>query len=309
LVSVYFCGMLYYSLHYPAKFAFIQQLFDRSQYQALIGLLEVQGQTAMMLAGGLGGFMVARGVPLPTILLIDASTYAFSFAVLSGLPKDLAPALTATASPAARRTWKMVADGWRWLQERPRLNLFLLCSLMPFIAVMAANYLFPVYVAQVLKADARVFGWGEITFAAGAIVAGALLPRLIAHRSAYRTIGATFVVFMAGLLLVSSVPTALFYLLAGAFLGFGNAGCRVARNALMLNLVPNEVMGRVNVFYNVFDRLMRTLLVAALGIIDVAGAKAGFLLLLAVTALAYLGVVRSRESIRTDLPAAAVPTS
>ena len=41
----------------------IQQLFDRSQYQSLIGLLEIQGQTAMMIAGGLGGLLVDR-VPL-----------------------------------------------------------------------------------------------------------------------------------------------------------------------------------------------------------------------------------------------------
>lgn len=43
LVAAYFAGMLYYTLHYPAKFALIQQTFDRSQYQSLIGLLEIQG--------------------------------------------------------------------------------------------------------------------------------------------------------------------------------------------------------------------------------------------------------------------------
>ena len=80
LAAIYFCGMLYYTLHFPAKFAFLQQVFDKSHYQSLMGLMEVQGQTAMMIAGGLGAVLVEH-VSLTTILLFDASTYLFSFLI------------------------------------------------------------------------------------------------------------------------------------------------------------------------------------------------------------------------------------
>jgi MFS family permease len=301
LVVTYFCGMMYYTLHYPAKFAFIQQIFERSQYQSLMGLLEIQGQMAMMIAGGLGGYLVDQGIPLWAILLFDAATYGASFALLSSLPYE-ATHLEGANTPSARTSvWHSVREGWRWLQERPQLTLYLSCSLMPFIVVMASNYLFPIYVAQTLAADAKVFGAGEITFALGAMAAGAALPLLIARHSGYHTITVTSLIFSAGLAVLVWLPFTSLYLIAGVLMGFGNAGCRVARSALMLHVVPNEVMGRVNTFYQVFDRLLRTVLVAALGIIDLVGPQSGFLLLLGVMIISFAGLLRSRAAIRGQI--------
>lgn len=298
LVTIYFCGMLYYTLHYPAKFAFIQQLFDRSQYQSLIGLLEIQGQTAMMVAGGLGGYLVDRGVPLHSVLLFDAATYLGSFVLQAGLPYRATHLENLPASVGARRVWHSVGEGWAWLRSQPQLTVFLSCSMVPFVAVMASNYLFPIYVAQTLQADAKIFGAGEISFALGAIAAGAFLPRLIAQHSAYHTIAVTMAIFIAGLGVLVFLPFWPFYLTGTVLLGLGNAGCRVARSALMLHLVPNQVMGRINTFYSVFDRLMRTVLVAALVIIDYFGPRSGFVLLLLLVLVAHFGLLRSRASIK-----------
>ena len=168
---------------------------------------------------------------------------------------------------------------------------------------MAANYLFPIYVAQTLQVSAVYFAGGEITFALGAILAGFLLPRLIGEHSAAATIPGTMLVFLAGLLLLIVVRLPFIYLVAGALIGFGNAGCRVARSALLLHVVPNEVMGRVGGFYQVFDRILRTALVMSLGIIDTQGPPAGFLLLTVVFLLAFAGVLRTRDTVR---PAAQV---
>ncbi|MEO5959449.1 MAG: MFS transporter [Opitutaceae bacterium] len=309
LVAVYFCGMLYYTLHYPAKFALLQQMFDRSQYQSLTGLLEIQGQTAMMIAGGLGGWLVEH-VSLTTILAFDAATYLASFLIQATLP--YAPthlgARLAGAEPAhlTQSVWRSIAAGWRWLRERPRLTIFLTCSLLPFVIVMAGNYLFPIYVTETLRASAAYFAGGEIAFAAGAVLAGALLPRLIAQHTAATTIPATMFLFLAGLLLVIVFRFPFAYLFAAVLLGFGNAGCRVARNALLLHIVPNEVMGRVGGFYQVLDRLLRTLLVMSMVVIDRHGPPAGFMILLGVLLIAIFGVLQTRLALRTveSVPAA-----
>jgi len=92
-------------------------------------------------------------------------------------------------------------------------------------------------------------------------------------------------------------------LLASELFGLAATSCM----AIVLNLVPNEVMGRVTVFYNLFDRMMRTGLVAALSIIDISGRPAGFLILLIVVLVAYVGVLRSRHSIK--ISAEALPSS
>ncbi len=327
LMAVYFAGMLYYTLHYPAKFALIQQMFDRSQYQSLTGLLEIQGQTAMMIAGGLGGLLVAH-VPLWVILAFDAATYAASFALQSTLPytaTHLAPAgaaavavagasATATTGPApvstarvsaARGVWTAVGEGWRWLVDRPLLGLFFTCTLIPFVIVMAGNYLLPIYVAQTLRAGPGWFAAGEIAFALGAIAAGFMLPRLIGRHSASDTLPGTMLVFLAGLLIVLVAPYPLAFLVAGLLLGFGNAGTRVARSALLMHLVPNHMMGRVGGFYQVLDRVLRTLLVMAMVVIDTRGPVAGYLLLAVLAVLALAGALHSRATVRSAMAAPA----
>lgn len=316
LMTIYFFGMLYYTLHYPAKFALIQQMFAPSQYQSLTGLLEIQGQTAMMIAGGLGGILVEH-VPLWIILVFDAATYLASYLIQATLPYQathLSPPSTDVTRPStsAPRTpsasvWSSVAEGWRWLRARPRLTFFFACSLAPFVIVMAGNYLFPIFVAHTLHAGAILFAAGEITFALGAILAGFVLPRLIAQHSAGTTIPMTMVVFLAGLVMIIVLRFPAAYLFAGALLGFGNAGCRVARSALLLHTVPNEVMGRVGGFYHVLDRILRTVLVMAMGIIDLYGPTSGFILLAGVLVLALWGVMQSRGALRliAPVPAAA----
>jgi len=295
LAAIYFCGMLYYTLHFPAKFAFLQQIFDKSQYQSLMGLMEVQGQTAMMIAGGLGAVLVEH-VSLTTILLFDAATYLFSFAIQSTIPY-VATHLADDGAPRAS-AWRAIGEGWQWLRDRPRLTVFFAASLMPFIVVMVGNYLFPIYISQTLQAGAWVFGAGEIVFALGAVIAGIWLPRLIAEHSARNTVPVTIAIFAAGVSLLVLFPHVAPYLVASLLVGFGNAGIRVARSAAMLHLIDNKVMGRVGSFFHAYDRVLRTLLTSAvIAIVATGGSRPAFALLLALVLLSLLAVLRSRSAL------------
>ena len=295
LAAIYFCGMLYYTLHFPAKFAFLQQVFDKSHYQSLMGLMEVQGQTAMMIAGGLGAVLVEH-VSLTTILLFDASTYLFSFLIQSTLPYQSTHLETAAASPVS--AWQAIGEGWRWLRDRPRLTVFFTASMMPFIAVMVGNYLFPIYIAQTLHAGAWVFGAGEIVFAAGAVLAGFSLPGFIAEHSARNTVPATIAVFAAGAAVLVLFPATVPYMFASLLLGFGNAGRRVARSAAMLHLIDNKVMGRVGSFFHAYDRVLRTVLTSAvIAIVAAGGARPAFALLLVLVLVGLAAVFRSRSAL------------
>src|SRR4029434_2194124 len=108
LVTSYFCGMMYFTLHYPAKYAFLQQIIEPRHFQSLTGLMEIQGQTASIISGGLAGMLVDR-IPLWLILLVDAATYLFSFAVQSTLPYESTHLKAGTPSAGA---WRMMAEGW-----------------------------------------------------------------------------------------------------------------------------------------------------------------------------------------------------
>lgn len=296
LVTVYFCGMFYYTLHFPAKFAFVQQIFGREHYQSLTSMMEIQGQTASMLAGGLASVLLDH-VSLTTILLLDASSYAISFVLQSTIPYEPTHQTAATKAAPAPNAWRAVGEAWRWLRERPALSMFLLCSFVPFLCIMVSNYLFPIYVAQTLHASPGVYGRGEMVFALGAIGAGLLVPHLTARFNHARTAVALAVVFMVGLALTAAWPRIGPFYLAMLLQGLGNAGVRVARNVIVLEAVPNAIMGRIHVFFLVFERSLRTVLILLMtAIVDVQGAPFCFGLLLVVTLAAFAGMLRSRPA-------------
>lgn len=301
LMVSYFCGMLYYTLHYPAKFAFVQEIIEQRHYQSLTGVMEIQGQTASLLAGALASVLIER-ISLPVILLADACTYLFSFAVQSTIP------YTAThldsAAPAGGPTrpgaWGALAAGWRWLRERPRLTVFFLCTYVPFVTVMVGNYLFPIYVTSVLQASAHVFGLGEAAFAIGAIAAGFIIPPLARRHGADQTVVVTMALFLVGLAAAALFPVIAVYYPALVLLGLGNAGSRVARAAIVLTLVPKAVMGRVQMFFAAFDRILRTVLTfAATTVVTHHSATWGFAGLFVVIAIALTGTLASRSVLRT----------
>lgn len=296
LVASYFCGMLYYTLHYPAKFAFLQQVFTRDQYQSLIGLLEIQGQTAMMVAGGLASLLIDH-VPFGAILLLDAGTYLFSFLVQSTLPYH-ASHLAELAGKPAQSTWRAMVEGWEWLRDRPRLTVFFACTYVPFVMVMVSNYLFPIYVSKVLHASSATFGQGEIVFAVGAALAGALIPTLANQHGGQHTILFTTSACIASMLLIVCFPTAAVYFVALLLFGFGNAGTRVARTALLMCVVPTGVMGRLGMFFGVYDRVLRTVLTFVMTLIVARGSPTlGFAVLLVVLLIAFSGAFLSRRSV------------
>jgi MFS family permease len=295
LVTVYFCGMFYYTLHFPAKFAFVQQVFGREHYQSLTSAMEIQGQTASMIAGGLASVLLDR-VELSTILLVNAGTYAVSFALLAGIPYT-ASHLTPGTKVVATNAWRAVGEAWTWLRARPALATFLLCSFAPFLGIMVGNYLFPIYVSQTLEASPGVYGRGEMIFALGAIAAGLTIPLLTARHGHARTTVNLTGVYLVALLLLVVWPQVMPYYSALLLLGLGNAGVRVARNVIVLETVPNALMGRVHVFFIVFERSLRTLLILVMAsLVDQRGAPFCFLLLLLVNIAAFIGLLRTRRA-------------
>jgi MFS family permease len=305
LLTLFFCGMLYYTLHFPAQFAFVQQVFERRQYQSLLGLLEIQGQTAAMLAGGLASVLIDR-VPFALILLCNGATYCISFLVQRTLPYQ---ATHLTPGETRESTYASFATGLRWLRDRPGFTTFIICTVSPYMAVMVGNYLFPIYVQTVLQAPASVYGRGEMTFALGSILAGVVGPWLLGFRPPATVSLLMMGLFLAGLALLGGVPTVAAFYLALLLIGLGNAGSRVARGSVLLHTVPNALMGRVNVVIGATDRLLRVLLLfGAMAVVARADATWAFGGLLVFIALALALAWLTRRAIPPAGAAGAAPS-
>jgi MFS family permease len=292
LIAIYFGGALYYSMHYPTQFAFTQEIFARDQYKALNSVLEVQNQSASMIAGGMASLLVDR-VDFSWILFADALTYAAGFMLFLLIPYQRG---REAAAHDRISMWANIVEGFRYLKEKPLLTLFFLCALMPFIGVMVGNYLYPVYVAGVLHGSAAVLGASDMIYAVGAVLAGLTIPLLIQRLGAYGTILITFVSFTLSVLLIFALPFIGVFLALKILNGWGNAGTRVARNTIMMETVPNHVMGRVNSFFNAAGMGLRVLLIGtATQVVAFFGADAALLVLGCILIASFTGVLASRK--------------
>jgi MFS family permease len=284
LLTVFSLGSLGATIYYPAQFALNQEIFASEQYESLSGAIEIQWQAGAMIAGGIGALLVGR-VPLWLILLLDSTTYLTSFLLLIGLPYER------KLKPANTDAWRMMFEGFTYLRERPRLTFVLLASFLPFMALMVSNFLSPIFVHDVLRQGAEVYGIGEMSYAIGAIAAGLVIPHVNHRFGLVRTLLITIGIFAVAVALNPLAPTAIVFWFSFTLQGLGNAGARVARSILVLKTVPNEIIGRVNLFYSGAERLLRALtLFVATSVITSFSAQGAYWLLVVIVGIAWFMV-------------------
>jgi hypothetical protein len=94
-----------------------------------------------------------------------------------------------------------------------------------------------------------------------------------------------------------SFPSIITFWIAFSFQGWGNAGSRVARSILVLQTVPNEVVGRVNLFYSALERLLRAILLAiATWQVAVGGSKPAYWLICVISLAGWLLILACRRA-------------
>ena len=212
-----------------------------------------------MIAGGLASFLINR-VPLTWILLFDTGTYTAAFVVLFLVPYRRNPALNAKVGSA----WKLMIEGLAYLRIRPRLSLVLFGSYLPFLGVMIGGFLLPVFIKDTLRAGPEVYGFAEVCYSLGAVLAGLIVPSLSARIGLLPTLLLTVGCYTVSVVANPLHPRVWVLLGSLALQGLGNAGSRVARSTMALQTIPNELMGRVNLFYSALERLLRAIFLAVI---------------------------------------------
>ncbi|NBI31267.1 MFS transporter [Chengkuizengella marina] len=264
LVVLFASGMLYYSLFYPTMFAMNQEIFEPRQYKSLNGIMEIQGQLSSVIAGGVATLLI-EAIDLYWILVIDASTYAIAFIILYTIPYLKKNQSTKTNSDAS--FWEKMREGYEYLKERPLLFLFLISAFIPFVIVMITNYVFPIYIESTLQAGGNVYGAHEMIFGVGALLAGITVPFLISKLGNVKIVLFGIFMFMLSMILTTIFPITTLFIIVSLFFGLANAGTRVARNTLMMEMIPNDKIGRVESLFRSIGLAIRITLIGSFTVI------------------------------------------
>ena len=252
---IYIIGSLYYTIFYPTMFALNQEIFTKDQYKSLNGTMEVQGQLSSMIAGALASILLMKW-DLHYILLLNTISYGAAIYFYLKLPY-----VRLSIEKTEKVVNSQVSQGIRYMLARPSMFIFLLFSFMPFIGVMLTNYLFPVYLVDVFKADASVYGIEGMIYAIGAIIAGVFVPTLSSKFGNEKTIIFGVLVYTIAISLIVFVDLPV-YLSLMLFLAIGNSSARVARNSFLMDHIPNNIIGRVDSLFRTLGLLIRILLLA-----------------------------------------------
>jgi MFS family permease len=252
---IYMIGSLYYTIFYPTMFALNQEIFNKEHYKTLNGIMEVQGQLSSMIAGAIASILLSKW-DLHYILLLDVLSFAAAIYFYIKIPYARTKINKSKKVPHSKLT-----DGLTYMIKRPVMFMFLLFSMMPFIGVMITNYLFPVYLSEVLQTSGSVYGIQGMIYGLGAIVAGIVVPTIAKKMGDEKTIiyaVITYTIAISFILLVN-IPM---YVSLMFFIALGNSGARVARNSFLMDQIPNELIGRIDSIFRSLGLLFRIGLLA-----------------------------------------------
>jgi MFS family permease len=197
----------------------------------------------------------------------------------------------------------MMIEGLTYLRIRPRLSLVIFASFLPFLGIMLVNYLTPIFVKDVLKSGPVVYGIGDMIYSVGAILAGITIPKLTGRIGLVPTFLLTVGAFTVATAVNPAIPTVAVFMITYLVQGWGNAGARVARSTLILETVPNEIVGRVNLFFSALERLLRSLFLAVLTHQVVSrGPKGGYWIIACLTLAGWVMILLSRDFRRARVP-------
>jgi len=275
LVALVFVTTFFnYNIHYPALYAFAQEISNRQDYARITAYLEIQGQFTNAFAGGLAAVLLSGITPgtvhfagyalyiplhlekwsLGQIFLLDGITYLLSFLLIATI--RYTPQVQRHPENLSLR--KRFAIGIGFLKDNPLILLFGNLSYFVFVTIMVLNFvLMPNFVKNYLHQAAHAFAIGDMAFALGAIAAGLLVGQLFKQQATVKgIISMALLAALAYAVLMFNRNVGMYYLLT-LLLGFSNAGARIMRITYLFNHIPNQIIGRASSVFQVVNVLMR----------------------------------------------------
>ncbi|MFA7380570.1 MAG: MFS transporter [Bacteroidia bacterium] len=279
IIAVFAVTMLNYNVHYPALYAFAQEVSEKEEYEKVNSNIEVVGQTVSILSGGLAALLIEGmstvasfklgGVefaipihieawPVQKIFAVDAATYLLAALLIAGI--KYTPVIEKHIETGSM--FKRIRSGFQFLRSNLNILFFGLFSYAVFAAlIVEIHAVLPAYVENHLQKPGYVFAAADTIYALGAVLAGVFIARLFGQKKTY-----------SGVVVLTLVTSAIFYwcwasrevwilYTISIVLGFTNAGIRVLRLTYLFNHVPNELIGRVNSVFNMSNVLMRALFI------------------------------------------------
>lgn len=229
------------------QFAAIPSLVRKDDLLTANGRLQASSSAATVLGPILAGLLLAGGIPLPLLFLIDA----FSFLVSAGALALISTSFNLTEKRARKSIGRDVIEGLRYVWQHPVLRTISLMAILLNLGVATVDAQLVLFAKHQFSASDTQVAW---LYAAGSlgVVGLSLKANALRNRWAFSKValGAVIVggLFTAALALTPWYPLGLLFwaIVCGVKFLFG-----ITTSSLRQLIVPNEMLSRVTSFAQV----------------------------------------------------------
>jgi MFS family permease len=238
---------------WPTITALLQELTPEAQFAESNAILLAGFQGGFLMSGAIVGFLYER-IGIGGILLIDLSTYVFSFSCYLTLRKGRQTAAVQTSHRIDHPVGRFLHEAHEavvFVWGRRSLAFMGLTWALFVAAMMVTTVVTAPISDRIIHAGAVGYGWMTAAWGIGAFASTFYAARCMALFGWRKTIPAAMLILAASLYSVPfSVGIAMAagcYLVAGVGRGIGG----IALSSSIMEIVPKHFMGRVSTLFSI----------------------------------------------------------
>ncbi len=239
------------SLFWPTAQAFVQELVDEKDYFPANALLSASYQVGSLIGAGAGGFIVHIYGPI-------AALYFNAFAYLiSGLLISLAPFSNNNINKNSEGLITALSKGFLFLKDKIGVLFLGLTTILSDIAIWGALSVLTITLSkEVFFKGSWGYGLMDGMYGIGALISTIAVAKMIKIIGRKKSLLCCY--FIAGISCFISPFSSSIYIAGIAYfiMGLYNNSARIIVRTLFMEIIPNNIMGRVQTIFGVYTRAM-----------------------------------------------------
>ena len=239
------------SLFWPTAQAFVQELVDEKDYFPANALLSASYQVGSLIGAGAGGFIVHIYGPI-------AALYFNAFAYLiSGLLISLAPFSKNNINKNSEGLITALSKGFLFLKDKIGVLFLGLTTILSDIAIWGALSVLTITISkEIFFKGSWGYGLMDGMYGIGALISTIAVAKMIKIIGRKKSLLCCY--FIAGIsCFVSPFSSSIFIAgIAYFVMGLYNNSARIIVRTLFMEIIPNNIMGRVQTIFGVYTRVM-----------------------------------------------------
>ncbi len=239
------------SIFWPCASAFLQELLPEKDYLAGNSLLSASYQSGTLIGSAAGGFIIHLWGP-ETALIIDAFTY-LSSATLIGLAQH-------KSAPYLQRTESMFDTfkaGFRYIRKNQAIFGYGISATLADVAIWGCFAILSiVFSIEILDAGAKGFGLIDGAYGMGALLSTFIAIWITTKLSRKKSLIIAYLIAGLCSLFLPVFPSLLIAMLLYFVMGINNNSARIISRTILMENIPNDVIGRVNNILGIITRVL-----------------------------------------------------